>query len=149
MLTLDTLISVLSALVGTFGFGVLFRVKGKKLLFVSLGGMCGWFLYLLLFRWLDREILCYLIVSTVISLYAEVMARWLKTPATPLAMMALIPLVPGGSLYYAIDTAVDGNWESFATKAAHTAGLAAALSVGIVLVHTVCRHIKWHSACKK
>lgn len=140
---LDTLISVLAALVGTFGFGVLFHVKGKKLLFSSLGGMLGWFLYLLLFWLLDREILCYFIVSTVISLYSEVMARWLKTPATPLAIIALIPLVPGGSLYYAIDFAVEGNWESFATKAAHTAGLAAALSVGIVLVHTVCRHIRW------
>ncbi|MBE6595139.1 MAG: threonine/serine exporter [Ruminococcaceae bacterium] len=143
MLVLDTLISVLSALVGTFGFGVLFHVKGKKLLFSSLGGMLGWFLYLMLFRWLDREVLCYFIVSIVISLYSEVMARWLKTPATPLAIIALIPLVPGGSLYYAIDFAVEGNWESFATKAAHTAGLAAALSVGIVLVHTVCRHIRW------
>ena len=137
MLTLDTLISVLSALVGTLGFGVLFRMKGKKLLFASLGGMAAWFLYLVLFAWLEREILCYLMVSTVVSLYAEMMARWLKTPATPFAMLSLISLVPGGSLYYAIDMAVDGSWESFAAKAAHTAGLAAALSVGIILVHTV------------
>jgi uncharacterized membrane protein YjjB (DUF3815 family) len=149
MLTLDTLISVLSALVGTFGFGVLFCMKGRKLLFASLGGMFAWFLYLLLFELIAREILCYLIVSTMLSLYSEFMARWLKTPATPFAVMTLIPLIPGGSLYYSIDFAVSGNWESFAAKAAHTAGLAAALSVGIVLVHTVCRHIKWHPQCRK
>jgi ABC-type glycerol-3-phosphate transport system permease component len=89
------------------------------------------------------------IVSTMLSLYSEFMARWLKTPATPFAVMTLIPLIPGGSLYYSIDFAVSGNWESFAAKAAHTAGLAAALSVGIVLVHTVCRNIKWHTQCHK
>ena len=150
MLTLDTLISVLSALVGTFGFGVLFHMKGKKLLFASLGGMCAWFLYLLFSALGGREILSYLIISVLLSLYSEVMARWLKTPATPFAMMTLIPLVPGGSLYYAIDLAVDGSWQSFAAKATHTAGLAAALSIGIILVHTVCRNIKWQPRrCKK
>ena len=137
MLTLDTLISVLSALVGTFGFGVLFHMKGKKLLFASLGGMCAWFLYLLFSALGGREILCYLIISILLSLYSEVMARWLKTPATPFAMMTLIPLVPGGSLYYCMSNAIQGDLEAARVFGGEAAKYALGIAVGISLTWAI------------
>ena len=33
------------SIVGCFGFGMLFNIKGKKLLFASLGGGLSWFVY--------------------------------------------------------------------------------------------------------
>jgi uncharacterized membrane protein YjjB (DUF3815 family) len=35
------------ALISTLGFAVLFNIKGKNLLFASIGGAIGWFVYLL------------------------------------------------------------------------------------------------------
>ncbi|MBQ1965266.1 MAG: threonine/serine exporter family protein, partial [Clostridia bacterium] len=39
-------------------------------------------------------------VAFSMSVYAGIMARVLKTPATTFITTSLIPLIPGGSLYY-------------------------------------------------
>ncbi len=148
MFTPEEWIAVLAALVSTLGFGILFRIKGRKLLFVSVGGMFAWALYLLLFKGLQNDVLCYFIVSMVMSLYAEVMARILKTPSTAFVITTLIPLVPGSSLYYTIEMAVAGDWGSSVSRAGHTVALATALSVGIILVHALSRHAKWPTGHK-
>ncbi len=130
----DIIIQIVAALCGTLGFGILFNMHGKKLLLASVGGMAAWGLYLLLHHWFHNEILCYFLVALIIAAYAEVMARVLKTPAITFCITALIPLVPGGALYYSISYALEGSSQEFLSKAAHTLGLAAALSVGIILV---------------
>lgn len=130
----DVLIQVSASLVGTLGFGILFNIRGKRLVLASVGGMLAWALYLALFYFLKNEVLCYFVVSLLTAFYAEVMARVLKTPAITFCILSLIPLVPGSSLYYTIESVLSGSSESFFGKAAHTLGLAAALSLGIILV---------------
>ena len=140
----DALVQVFAALCGTFGFGILFNVRGKRLLFASLGGMLAWALYLLLFHFINNEVLCYFIVSLATAFYAEVMARVLRTPAITFCILSLIPLVPGSSLYYSIASVIGDNPGSFFGKAAHTLSLAAALSVGIILVAAFSKYFKAH-----
>lgn len=59
----DAVIQVLTSFAGTLGFGFLFNVRGKKLLFASLGGALAWLLFLVLGNWMDSEPLRYLLVS--------------------------------------------------------------------------------------
>ena len=128
------IMQIVSSFLGTFGFGVLFNIRGKRLVFASIGGMFAWTLYLVLFNMLANEVLCYFLVSLSASIYAEIMARVLKTPAITFSILSLIPLVPGSSLYYSIASVLEGSAESFFGKLAHTLSLAAALSLGIILV---------------
>ena len=79
----------------------------------------------------------YFIVSVIITLYAEILARILKTPASTFCILSLLPLVPGGALYYSSTYALSGDTELFVSKAVYTLELTVALSLGIVLV-TAC-----------
>jgi uncharacterized membrane protein YjjB (DUF3815 family) len=142
MWNIDTLIEILAAFAGTVGYGALFNVRGKKLLFAGLGGMCGWIIYLLLNTVIANEIICCLIVAVITSAYSEILARVLKTPATTFYIATLMPLIPGSALYYSINAAVGGDLQGFIHHISRTVEFAAALSVGIIVANTVARNIK-------
>ena len=137
----DALLQILMAFFGTIGFGMLFRSRGKKLLLAGLGGMLAWTLFLLLGCWIESEPIRYFIVSVIISVYAEVLARICKTPAGTFGILSVVPLVPGGGLYYSADYALSGDMGAFVEKALSTLSLTAMLSVGIVLVAAMAKFI--------
>ncbi len=137
----DALLQIVMAFFGTIGFGMLFRSRGKKLLLAGIGGMLAWALFLLLGCWIESEPIRYFIVSVIISVYAEVLARICKTPAGTFGILSLVPLVPGGGLYYSADYALSGDMGAFVEKALSTLSLTAMLSVGIVLVAAIAKFI--------
>ena len=138
----DVIIRVIAAAVGTLGFGVLFNLRGKKLLVGALGGMFAWLLFEVLGGAVQNEPIRYFIVSAAASVYAEVFARVMQTPRTTFWIVNLIPLIPGGSLYYTMSSAVESDFEIFMQRGIYTLELAAALSLGIVTVAAFSRLIK-------
>ncbi len=77
-------------------------------------------------------------VAILITSYSEIWARVLKTPATTILMPTVIPLIPGGSLYYAMDAALRHDAPEFILKAQKAIGLAA----GIMIVTSLRRPIE-------
>lgn len=132
-------IQLITAFIGSLGFGILFNVRGRRLIAAAVGGLLAWALCLLFSLWISGEPFIYFIVSLLISVYAQVIARILKTPATPISITALIPLIPGSSLYYTMASAFQGISGAFVTKAVTTLELAAALALGIILVSALSR----------
>lgn len=137
----EMLVQIAAAFVGTLGFGFLFNIRGSKLWWAAFGGMFAWALFLALGFGIASEPVRYFIVSICSTLYAELLARRLKTPATTFCIITLIPLVPGGALYYTTTSALSGDAEVFLPKLVYTAELAVALSLGIVVVTALCRHL--------
>ncbi|MBQ2939955.1 MAG: threonine/serine exporter family protein [Clostridia bacterium] len=137
---MDAIIQVSAALIGTLAFGLIFNIRGKKLLVGALGGMLAWALFLLLGLWIPSEVARYFLVSVAIAGYAEIFARVLKTPTTTFVMVSLISLIPGSGLYYTVASALNGDLPQFLEKALHTLALAAALSLGIVVVSALVKH---------
>ncbi len=127
-------IQLFASLIGSFCFGILFRLRGTRLIAAACGGLLSWGLFLLLDRVVTSEPINYFIVAALISLYAEALARVLKTPATPIATTSLIPLIPGGSLYYTMAYAFESDFAMFLEKAVYTLKLASALALGIIAV---------------
>lgn len=132
MMTIDV-IQILSGFVGSVCFAVLYNIRGKRLIVAGLGGGFSWFLFLLLSGFISNEALNYFIVSFMMSCYAEIMARVLKTPTTTFITISLIPLIPGASLYYTMAHAFGGEFEVFLQKALATLQLASALALGIIV----------------
>jgi len=126
------IIQLISAALGTLGFAVLFNIRGRKLIGVTLGGFIGWLVYLLCFFLKLDEMVCYFISAIAISIYAEIMARVMKCPVTVIIAPSLIPLVPGASLYYTMSHIVSDKAQ-FADRSFRTLGIAAALAGGIIV----------------
>ena len=138
-MTKTEIIQIIAGFIGTIGFAILFNIRSKRLVAVAVGGLLSWLLFVILSRFIPNEAVNYFVVACIISLYAEIMARILKTPTTTFVTTALIPLIPGGSLYYTMAYAFQGNLETFLQKAIYTLQLASALALGIIVSTTITR----------
>ena len=133
------LIQILMGTLGTLGFNVLFNIRGRKLLFATLGGLISWTVFLALEPLLPSEALRYFLSAAVITVYGEVLARVEKTPTTTFLVPSIIPLIPGSALYYTMNYALGEQWSQFAEQAFYTLQLALSLAVGIIAVTTAVR----------
>lgn len=136
-----SIIQVLMGTIGSFGFSILYNIRGKKLILAGLGGLFSWSLCLVLQMWFDSEVIRYFLSAAFVAVYAEVLARVLKTPTTTFLVPAIIPHVPGGSLYYTMKFALNQQWYDFFSKAFYTVELALALAMGIIAVSSLVKLI--------
>ena len=131
------LIQLLTAFLGSLGFSLLFGLRKRHLFAASLGGLLVWGLYLLAERCLLSIFLANLLASAFAVLYAEILARRLRCPATLFVLPGIVPLVPGGSLYYAMSYAVRREMEDASMYGTATLSKALAIAAGISLVLAV------------
>lgn len=135
------LVQIITGFIGAFGFAILYNIRGKKLFVAAIGGLLSWSLFVVLNFLFGNEVLGYFIVSMLVSFYAEIMARLLRTPTTTFITTALIPLVPGRALYYTMANAFDGKMDKFFENGLHTLQLAGALALGIAVATATARII--------
>jgi uncharacterized membrane protein YjjB (DUF3815 family) len=126
---------------GSLGFGFLFHIRGSKLVIASLGGLMSWTVFLALESLIPSEPIRYFLAAAAVTVYAELFARIKKTPTTTFLVPSLIPLIPGGALYYTMNYALNEQWSSFAAKAIYTLELAMSLALGIIAVTTLYRMV--------
>lgn len=138
-MTHSEIIQILSGFIGSIGFAFLFNIRGWRLVVTAFGGFLSWALFCVLNNFISSEPVNYFIVALVISVYAEIMARLLKTPTTTFITTALIPLIPGSSLYYTMAYAFQSNSESFLERGVYTLQLSSALALGIIIATTLAR----------
>ena len=88
---------------------------------------------------LGSETARFFTATIVVSVLSEVLARVLKAPATIFLIIGIIPLVPGGGLYYTMDYLINGDYPMFSQVGLQTASTAAAIAVGASLVTSIVR----------
>ncbi len=126
-------VPIVCAGLGTLGFSVLFHVEKKHLFFSMLGGAIAWTGYLAFFSFIGNEFASYTLAAIVAAVYAHLMARLFKTPATLFALPATIPMIPGEAFFETMQYAVLGDWANFAEMGARTLGLAASIAIGLIV----------------
>lgn len=110
---LNDLIQIFTGFLGSFGFSVLFNIRGRKLWVASLGGLISWTIFLLLEPVFQGEASRYFFAAAAVTVYSEFFARVLKTPTTTFLVSSIVPLIPGGSLYYTMNYALNEQWNLF------------------------------------
>ena len=128
------LTGIATAFIGSLGFSMMFQNHGMKLFLSALGGGLTWAFYLLLDQIDFSYHIAYFFSAVAAALYAELMARKCKAPATIFLIPSIVPLIPGGSLYYTMLFAVSGDVEAFTERGMQTLNIAISIAVGVVLV---------------
>ena len=144
------IIQVLASFVGSFGFAVLYNLRGKKLCMAGISGMVSWIAYLIVWNEMPSTFVANLAAAAVATIYAETMARILKTPVTVFLITGIIPLVPGGNLYYTMNYVLAKQWHLFYLYGQKTLLIAVAVAAGIMTassVYGICASV-W-KYCKK
>ena len=121
------------ALLGSFAFGIVFNIRGKNNIYAALGGLFGWVVYLLVGKISTSTITQFFIAALAISVYAEFMAIWRKTPVTVFIISAMIPLVPGGTIFYTMQELIMGNYMESYKLGIYTIAIAGSMAMGILI----------------
>ena len=135
----EAALQVIMGAVGSLGFSLLFNIRGRMLLFAALGGAMGWTVYLLLGGEYPNDQMQYMLAAMAATLYAEVLARILRVPVTVFCVCSLIPLIPGGSLYYTMAYCLQGDNAGFYTRGIYTLTAATMLALGTMAVMMLTR----------
>ena len=134
----EGIIHLVTAGFGALGFSLIFNVRRELLPAAAFGGLLDWGVYMMA-EWFfgNGVFLPSVVAAAFASIYAEAMARVEKAPATVFYIPALIPLIPGGSLYYTMSYAVLGQWDQVQSYGASPAYCALGIAVGMSLVLSV------------
>lgn len=131
----DYALPCLCSFLACVGFTLVFNIHGMGKLICGVGGALGWLVYLLA----GSTIFAGFLASAAIGLFSEVMSRLRRCPVTGYLLVALLPLVPGGGIYYAMSYCVSGETQKFLDALLHTFGMAAALALGAMLTSSLFR----------
>ena len=135
------IIEALISAIGSLGFGIIFNIKGKKLIFASIGGGLSWLIYTFSLNLNNTDMSSLLFSSVICSIYAEIFARYLRTPVTTFIIVSIIPLVPGASMYYTMYEATTGDIYKAMELGLTTISNAGVIAIGVILVSTITRQI--------
>ena len=149
LLSYSGTIQVLAAAVGCIGFTFVFNVHGHGAPLCTLGGGLTWAVYLMVTAWGGNDFVANFWAALFAGFFAEAMARVRKRPAISYLVISLLPLIPGGGIYRAVNYAVRGNMGMFADTAIHTAAVAGILAVGILMASTSVRLVNILKTQKK
>ena len=128
----EWLLPIVSAALGSLSFAMFFGVRSRKLWFSLLGGVLNWGLYLLAMKKMGLPAtMAYALGAAAGTLYAEILARIVKTPVTVFVITSVIPMVPGGSLYYTMLGLLQGDKATFVDRGLYTLSAAGAMALGI------------------
>ncbi|NFH31650.1 threonine/serine exporter [Clostridium sporogenes] len=131
------IIQVLMAGVGTLGFTLFFSVAKKHVPAATFGGLLSWTIYLVIYHITGSIFLGNMIASMIVCLWSELMARKLKAPTNIFMIPGIIPLLPGGTLYYTMEAMLQRNKKVFIQKGLETVMITIGIVAGIVAVSVI------------
>lgn len=140
---MNAMIQCASAFFACFGFAFVFRIHHhiKFAVIGSLGGALGWVVYLLC-SFMNNDVMQSMFAMLFVALFAEIMARLYKAPATIFLIIGCFPLVPGKGIYESMLYCVQGNSSLFVTSLVHTLAISGAIALAILIVSTIFKIIK-------
>ena len=104
-----TIMQLITGAIGSMGFGILFHMKKKYLPLAAAGGFLSWLVFLLGNGFWGNIFLPTLLAGFLADVYAEILARLCKETSTSFFVTSVIPLIPGSTLYYCMNSIVEGN----------------------------------------
>ena len=134
----DMIVQVLMAFGGSLGFGLIFHIRAKLLFPAAIGGLLAWCIYLICMRRIESAALASFLAAAFAAFYAELLARVLKAPSTLFFVPAVVPLIPGATLYYTVSSAVARDWTLFRHYGALTILYALTIAAGMCLAWAFC-----------
>ena len=130
----QAIIQLITGAVGSVAFGMLFHMKSKYLPLAGAGGFLSWLVFLIGKTIWGSVFLPTLLAGFIADLYAEILARICKETSTSFFVTSVIPLIPGSTLYYCMNSIMEGNTMQALAYGRDTFlfafGIAAGMSIG-------------------
>ena len=145
----DVHIILVAATVATMGMILQFGIEKRVIIWALISSILCCTAYEISLGLGCSVFIASLIAAAVAAAYSDFCAHFVKVPAIVLIIPAIVPLVPGGSLYYAMYCAVNSDMGNFASYGLNALKIAVGLAIGVILVTAISRPINAYLAEKK
>ncbi len=151
MMTLNPniLLCLLSCLIFGIGFSLWFHVRGKQIPFCALGSMITWAVYLLVYHYYPSVFAATLAGSATSALFAQIVARTAKAPATIFQTVAVISLIPGSSLYYMMYGFITNDFSLALSKGFDLILICFGIVIGFMIIEVLSKYIWRHPSAAR
>ena len=133
-------VQIAAAILGTVGFAVLFGTPRRSYWICGLVGAAGWVVYLLLLRLAGTDgmplfspVLAVFFASFMVAVASQMAARLCKCAATVYLICGIIPLVPGGGIFWTAYYLVNEQFSMAFSAGFLALKLTVAIALGIIL----------------
>lgn len=128
------IIGVITSIVGTIGFALIFKIAPKYLHFAAIGGAVTYLVYELAALGGATALLASFFAAIFMATYSETCARILRAPTVIFLFTSFIPIVPGSALYYSLYNLLYYNPEKLIYYARLTGETILGMALGISLI---------------
>ena len=135
------MIQVLAAFVGSIGFAIILKIHGRQIIYAGIGGLLTWVTYLVGVQAGCNLFWSNFLAALFVAVYAELMARVNKAPATIFLTAAAVPLIPGARLYDMMFGIVSQNYPRAVSSGQTALVIALAIAMGFVMVAVAHRYL--------
>lgn len=125
---------IIAAFVGTIAFALIFGVPGKYYFLCGVTGAAGWFLYLLFSQIGASATESTFVATVVVVLLSRIFSVIAKSPVTVFLISGIIPLVPGGGIYWTSYYLVTNQTALAFDSGLSAVRVAVSIVLGIVIV---------------
>ncbi|MDO4488806.1 MAG: threonine/serine exporter family protein [Eubacteriales bacterium] len=125
------------AFLGTFAFCLYFNLKNERLFIASLMGLGTWAIYLFVMELTGNVFVSSFLATFIMGVVSEVLARVYKTPSMVFYIPSIIPIIPGGSLYYLMQAVVQSDRVQMSYYAYMLIWTILGMGVGVSLIQVI------------
>ena len=124
-----------AAFIGTVGFSALFGAPRRCYLYCGLTGMMGWMVYLWVLQWGVQHVVAAAFMGALtVAAMSAVLAIVCRCPSTVFLICGIIPLVPGGGIFWTAYYLVGDQLRLAATTGFTALKVTIAIAGGIILM---------------
>ena len=131
---MSIILQTIVAFFATVSFAVLFQVPRHQYFWSGITGSLGWLCYLLVNQGYGSVVVASFAATLALTAVSRFFAVWRKTPITIFLICGIFPLVPGAGIYYTAYYFIMGDNTMAGIKGAETLKIAAAITLGIVII---------------
>lgn len=132
---------LISCTIACVGFAYWFNVKGIQVLYSGIGAFFTWAVYYVGFEMTNSNFQATLFGAIFVAIFAQIMARVNRAPATIFLCVCVFPLVPGPNLYYMMYYLVMENYKVAKEEAMTLVLTCAGIALGFIVVDIFNKYI--------
>ena len=134
---------VVLSFIASAGFGIVFNIQLRDLLYAAIGGTIVRIVYIALQTVIpDYRFIFTIVAAFCAALYSEILALVKKEPSVLYRYPSVIPLIPGDLFFYVAAGIVWGNTSLISTHGPTLGLVLIGISLGFVLCSTIVHYVR-------
>ena len=107
------MLQILAAGLSGCGFAIMFQIKPRYQPLIFVGSALSWLVFLYASQLWGIRSIAMITAAMAMTIYSEIFARVVHMPVSVIYTPIVVPLIPGGNLYYCVRGFVTGVHEDF------------------------------------